>query len=75
MITEITTASLYLMAQLAGALSSAGERAVFAPSHLAARFWERVGDTGETLEATVDYLAARSGIDICSYMIDRAYGR
>ncbi|MET4312841.1 hypothetical protein [Bradyrhizobium sp. RT4b] len=74
MITEVTTAFLYAMVQLAGALSRAGERAVFAPSHLAARFWERVGDTGETLEATLDYLAARCGIDISAYMIDRAYG-
>ncbi|WP_426440671.1 hypothetical protein [Bradyrhizobium genosp. P] len=74
MITEITTASLYAALQLASAMIRAGERAVFAPSHLAARFWERVGTSGGALEAVVDRVAVRCGIDISAYMIERAYG-
>lgn len=74
MITEITTASLYAALQLASAMIRAGERAVFAPSNLVAGFWERVAARGEALEAVVDRVAVRCGIDISAYMIDRAYG-
>ncbi len=75
MITEITTASLYTLLQLAWVMVRAGERAVFAPSHLEARFWERVNNTGEALETLVDRVATRCGIDICEYTINQAYGR
>lgn len=74
MVTKIITFSLYAVLQLAGTLSRAGERAVFAPSHLAARFWGRLSSTGYALEAAVDRVSARCGIDICAYMVDRAYG-
>lgn len=74
MTNKIISAFLYAVLQLAQAMCRAGERAVFAPSHLAARFWERVGASGEALEAVVDHIAVHCGIDISVYMIDRAYG-
>lgn len=71
MITKLTTVSVYPILQLAWALCRAGERAVFAPSDLAARFWTRVGNTGETIEAFVDCLASKLGIDVAAHMIER----
>lgn len=75
MISKIDTAwMIYALLQLASAMIRAGERAVFAPSHLVARFWERVGTSGEALEAAMNRVAVRCDIDISAYMIERAYG-
>jgi hypothetical protein len=74
MTNKIIYASLHATLQLAHAMCRAGERAVFAPSQLEARFWESVRASGEALEAAVDLLAVRWGIDISRHMIDCAYG-
>lgn len=73
MITKITTAFLYAVLRPATAMSRAAEREVFSSSHFAARFWERVGDTGLALEGLVGHVAARCDIDISTHMMDRAY--
>lgn len=72
MITKITIVSLYAILQPARAMSRAGERAVFAPSHLRSRFWQRVGSSGEALESFLDRAATRFGIS--AHLVSRSYG-
>lgn len=74
MINEITTTSLYAALQLASAMIRAGERG--SVRAIASR-GPRLGALGgrrEAVEAVVDRVAVRCGIDISAYMIDRAYG-
>ena len=74
MITKITTGFRYAALQFAGNLSrTAEELAAYSHSHFAARLWERVGNTGLALEGLMGRVADRCSIDICAYMIDRAY--
>lgn len=74
MISKITTALLTAALDTAWSMSRAGQKAALVQSDVAARLWMRVGNTGEALEAAVDRVAARCGIDISACMIDRAYG-
>ncbi|MGY4500401.1 hypothetical protein ACVWYH_004332 [Bradyrhizobium sp. GM24.11] len=48
----------------------ARQNAVMAESNILARFWNYVGDAGEALEAALDRVAARRGIDISAIMLD-----
>jgi len=74
MITEIITALLATALDSAWSMCRAGQKAMLAETDAAVRFWERIGRAGVALEAIVDRLAARCGIDISAYMIGRAYG-
>lgn len=74
MVTKIITALLVAALDTAWSMCRAGQKAALAQLDIVARFWLGVGNTGEALEATVDRVAARCGIDISACMIDRAYG-
>jgi hypothetical protein len=71
---SITTVLLAATLDIAWPMGRARENGVMSPYASVARFWERVGDVGEALEARVDRLATRWDIDISTYMMDRAYG-
>ena len=74
MFTNITTVLLDAILRLAGAMIRAGEYSVLSPWYSAAGFWQSVAATGEALEAIVDRVATRCGIDISADMVNRGYG-
>lgn len=49
---------------IAWPMSRARQNGVLSPYDFVARFWERVGATGEALEAAVERVTVRLGIDI-----------
>ncbi|TYL86774.1 hypothetical protein [Bradyrhizobium cytisi] len=75
MIKSLVTAVLASILDIAWPMCRSRENAVIAQSDTAARLWVAMGRTGKTMEALVDHVAARCGIDIAQHMIDREYGR
>lgn len=71
MFNRIATAMLASTLNVAWPLCRAKQNATLAESDAVASFWEHVGSAGEALEALVDRLAIRWGIDIAGHM----YGR
>ena len=70
---RVLTSILHAVELSAWTMISAGERAVFAPTDSGVRFWTVISCAGEALEAFVDRISSRLGVDMSEYMIDRAY--
>jgi hypothetical protein len=69
---RILTALLSKALGIAWPMCRARYNGVMSPHTLVARFWERVGGAGETIEAFVQRLAPRFDIDVGQMMDDPA---